>query len=93
LAQSYFQYLNTPDYLDQRWQLELELTVGPEAPGYEYLTYISRSLLPVAEKFGVTTAEEVQIDTLSNRIRNEVIANDGVIVSPAMIGAWAIKPY
>jgi hypothetical protein len=64
---------------------------GPDAPGYEYATNVLRSLIPMAEKFGVTTAEEAALDTLTNRIRNEVIENEGVVISPAMIGAWAIK--
>lgn len=65
---------------------------GPDAPGYEYATNVLRSLLPMSEKFGITNAEEVKLDTLTDRIRQEVVSNGGVVVSPAMVGAWARKP-
>jgi ubiquinone/menaquinone biosynthesis C-methylase UbiE len=61
---------------------------GPDAPGYEYATNVLRSLLPMSEKFGVTNAEEVKLDTLTDRIKQEVISNKGVVISPAMVGAW-----
>jgi hypothetical protein len=48
-----------------------------------------RSLLPLAEKLGVTTAEEVQIDSLADRLRKEVREARGVIVLPSLIGAWS----
>jgi hypothetical protein len=65
---------------------------GPEALGYEYVTQVIRTLLPLAEQFGITTAAEVELDTLTNRIRNEVVANKGIVISPSMVGAWARKP-
>jgi len=65
---------------------------GPDVPGYEYATQVIRTILPIAEQFGITTAEEVELDTLTDRIRDEVIANGGVVISPSMIGALANKP-
>jgi SAM-dependent methyltransferase len=65
---------------------------GPDTPGYEYATNVLRSLLPMAEKFGIATAEDMALDTLTDRVRNEVVANGGVVISPAMIGAWTRKP-
>jgi hypothetical protein len=44
------------------------------------------------EKLGVATASEVDIETLRDRLRDDVVARNGVIVSPALIGAWAQKP-
>ncbi len=65
---------------------------GPDAPGYEYATNVLRSLLPMSEKFGITNEEEAKIDTLTDRIRQEVVSNEGIVISPAMIGAWTRKP-
>jgi len=41
------------------------------------------------ERFEITTAAEVEIDSLARRIRDEILAKDGVIVAPLLIGAWA----
>jgi hypothetical protein len=45
-------------------------------------------MLPLAERFGVATADEVAIDTLAERLRAETAACDGVVKSPDFIGAW-----
>jgi SAM-dependent methyltransferase len=57
---------------------------------FEFLVQTLRSLMPMAEKFGVATAEEVDIDTLAERLRKD-IPEDGVIALPNMVGAWAVK--
>ena len=56
---------------------------------YDYMAQTLRSLLPQPEKLGVTTAEEVQIDSLADRLRKEVREARGVIVLPSLIGAWS----
>jgi SAM-dependent methyltransferase len=57
---------------------------------FEFLVQTLRSLMPMAEKFGVATAEEVDIDTLAERLRKD-IPEDGVIALPNMVGARAVK--
>jgi SAM-dependent methyltransferase len=64
---------------------------GADMPGYEYTAQTVRSLLPMMESLGVATAQEVDIETLADRLRDEVVAGGGVIISPAMIGAWTRK--
>ena len=62
---------------------------GPDSFAYEYLTQLVRQLLPMAEKFGVTNPGEIQLDTFAQRMRDEVVACDGLIVIPPLIGAWS----
>lgn len=64
---------------------------GPDALGYVWMEQLTRTLLPVMEKTGVATPEEVQVDTLAARIRDEVVTKQAVIVLPPFIGAWARK--
>lgn len=64
---------------------------GPDSPAYEQVTQITRTLLPLMERTGVATAAEVDIETLTARLREESLAHDAAIVSPGMIGAWARK--
>ena len=47
-----------------------------------------RTLLPLIERVGVTTAVKVGINTLQDRLRQEVIANNATVVAPPYIGAW-----
>jgi hypothetical protein len=65
---------------------------GPDSPAYEYMANTVRTLLPVMERLGVARAEEVQIETLAQRLRDEVISGAGVIVVASLVGAWARKP-
>jgi ubiquinone/menaquinone biosynthesis C-methylase UbiE len=62
---------------------------GPSAPTYQALAEVCRSILPAMERFGVATAAEVEIDTLAERMRAEILAKEGVVVAPLLIGAWA----
>jgi hypothetical protein len=41
------------------------------------------------ERLGVTAADEVGIGTLTERMQDEIIANDSVIVPRSEIAAWA----
>ena len=64
---------------------------GQDAEAYGQVEQISRTLLPVMERTGVASAEEVGIDTLAERMRAEAVALDATLVSPAFIGAWVRK--
>jgi SAM-dependent methyltransferase len=64
---------------------------GPDWPGYTLLAESLRSLLPFVEQFGTTSAAEIDVDTLEDRLRAEVVAANAVEVLPAVIGAWSVK--
>jgi 2-polyprenyl-3-methyl-5-hydroxy-6-metoxy-1,4-benzoquinol methylase len=56
--------------------------------GYQIVAQVVKSLLPVMEKLGVANEKEVQIETLAQRLRDEVISRGAVIVLPPLVGAW-----
>jgi SAM-dependent methyltransferase len=64
---------------------------GPDNVVYEIVAGVAKSLLPVLEKLKITTATEVDLSSLAQRIRDEVVASNGVILSPGLIGAWSSK--
>ena len=64
---------------------------GPDCPAYEMAAEVVRSLLPVMEKLQIATATEVDISSLEQRMRDEVVAAKGVAFSPGLIGAWSRK--
>ena len=53
---------------------------------------VARMLMPQAEALGAISAEEVQIDTLEERMRADLKRTCGVMSTPLVIGAWAILP-
>jgi SAM-dependent methyltransferase len=65
---------------------------GPDAAIYPYVEQFIRALLPLMERTGVATAEEVSLETLANRLRAEAAALNATLMSPSLIGAWARKP-
>jgi len=65
---------------------------GEGSPLYDYLGHTVRSVLPLMERLGVATANEVDIETLVQRLRREVVEARGVFLSPPMVGAWTRKP-
>ena len=61
---------------------------GPDSPVYDWLAATLRSLLPLAERLGVVTAAEVEIDTLAERLRKEALHHTACLMPPPLIGAW-----
>jgi ubiquinone/menaquinone biosynthesis C-methylase UbiE len=66
---------------------------GPQCPAYEIVADVVQSLLPVMEKLNIASAAEVEISTLAQRMRDEVVALKGVVVSVGFIGAWSRKQH
>ena len=61
---------------------------GPDWPGYEYMAWLIRTILPLITQLGVATEEDVEIDTLSDRLHAE-IGDHGAAVTWGFITAWA----
>jgi SAM-dependent methyltransferase len=72
-------------------RLDASIGAGPHSPVYWVIAEVIRSLLPVMEKLGVAVAAEVDVDTLADRLRDEVVARGGVLVMPSLVGAWSSK--
>ena len=64
---------------------------GPQCPVFEVVAEVIQSLLPVMEKLNIASAAEVGISTLAQRMRDEVIALKGVVLSAGFVGAWSRK--
>jgi 2-polyprenyl-3-methyl-5-hydroxy-6-metoxy-1,4-benzoquinol methylase len=48
-----------------------------------------RSIMPHIERLGLGRAEDIDVDTLVDRVRNELRESGGVIVGRADVGAWS----
>ncbi|MEJ2239045.1 MAG: class I SAM-dependent methyltransferase [Gemmatimonadales bacterium] len=66
---------------------------GPASwSGYEYVASSLRSLLPLIEEYGIATSEEVDVETLAARVRQEVVAAKRPVILPPHVTAWARVP-
>lgn len=65
---------------------------GAESAAPEMITNVIRTLLPQLEAFGIATTEEVQIDTLEERMRLDLARTGGVMQTSLLVGAWSRLP-
>jgi ubiquinone/menaquinone biosynthesis C-methylase UbiE len=65
---------------------------GPGSPAYDYIAETIDSLLPAIVRAGIAAADEIEIDTLAERLRREALANGACVILPPFIGAWTRKP-
>ena len=60
---------------------------GPDWPGYGYIAATARSLLPMLTAMGMVPAGAIDIDTLEDRLRHEIVSQDGVQPLVPLYGA------
>ena len=60
--------------------------------GYSFMANSFRSLAPLLEQFGMATADQVDADTLAERLRREVAASRRPLLLPPHMTAWARLP-
>lgn len=66
---------------------------GPAAwAGYQFIAHGFRSLIPLLEAYGIATAQEVDLDTLGERLRAEVVASKRPLILPPHVTAWVQLP-
>jgi ubiquinone/menaquinone biosynthesis C-methylase UbiE len=65
---------------------------GPDWLGYEYLALAIRNLVPMLVRYGIATEEEVDIDTLADRLRHDAVSQRGSATLVHHVGAWTRKP-
>jgi SAM-dependent methyltransferase len=63
-----------------------------ESPVCELLAEAVRSVVPTLQKLNIASPAQVQIDSLADRLRKEVVARRAVVMSYGLVGAWASKP-
>lgn len=76
-----------------KMRVDALLSGSGDSPVYQLLTEAVRSLVPTLEKFNIVSAAQVQIDSLADRMRQEVVAKQGIAMSYGLVGAWATKPF
>jgi SAM-dependent methyltransferase len=75
-----------------RMRVDAVVSGEAESPVYKLLAEAVRSLVPTLSKLNIASPAHVQIDSLADRIREEVVARRAVVMSYGLVGAWARKP-
>lgn len=70
---------------------EFFLDGGRGCPFYEWIAETVRSLLPQLEALGIAKAEDLDVDTLADRLKEEALAVGGCVASPVMVGTFGRK--
>ena len=65
---------------------------GPDSAYYEFLSDMVVSMLPIIEREGIASAMDIDIATLADRLRQDVVANERVIFAQRVISAWTRVP-
>jgi SAM-dependent methyltransferase len=76
---------------DPRLMLEAAIQGGPATFAWGWANVI-RGVMPLMERLGIATSNEVDPATLADRLLAEVLANDGIVIGPPLIGAWSTVP-
>lgn len=72
--------------------LDAPLGTGSDWGGYQYLAETVAMLEQPMQQRGMVLPAEIDAPDLADRIRQEAVEHNAVIVLPAIIGAWSRKP-
>lgn len=75
-----------------RMKLHARIGCMPDQPAHEYIADIIASLLPMMTSLSVATADAVEIDTLAERLKEEMTSSGGIMILPPLVGAWVRAP-
>jgi ubiquinone/menaquinone biosynthesis C-methylase UbiE len=64
---------------------------GADSIAYGFTAQTIVSLVPTMEKLGIATAAEIDVETLTDRLRSAALIGDHCIFMPRIIAAWATK--
>lgn len=76
---------------DPEMNLESKVLGGTVADGHSWADVVVGAL-PMIEKLGIATREEVGPETLGERLSAELVAHDGIMITGPLVGAWTTKP-
>jgi SAM-dependent methyltransferase len=68
------------------------VVAGSDAHGFRWFADVVRSALPAMERHGIATADEVQIETLVDRLMQEALEAPGAVCGLGLGGAWTRRP-
>jgi len=68
--------------------MEAAIGGGEAAPVFVWADVL-RSVIPTLEQAGIATEAEIDPDTLEARLKADLAATGGVMISLVLVGAWS----
>ncbi|MBO0691944.1 MAG: class I SAM-dependent methyltransferase [Acidimicrobiaceae bacterium] len=65
---------------------------GPDFGGYAWLAGVIRSLAPLMSKLAIADVDQLALDTLTDRLRDDAVTGGAVVWTPSFVGAYARCP-
>jgi hypothetical protein len=75
-----------------RMILHARVERGPDSLLYQFVAQMTRVMLPLMQRIGVATPDEVGVETLAERMCAEAVARKATLVVPGFIGVWTRTP-
>jgi ubiquinone/menaquinone biosynthesis C-methylase UbiE len=71
--------------------MRYEASIGADRdwPGFDLRAADVRQFVPLILQFGLATEEEIDVDTLADRLREETVSRGGAARLPVVVSAWA----
>ena len=91
LGLSLFRLFRAAGLPEPRLRLETTVAGGDQAPAWMWAKAVE-GLLPVMERLGIATRDDVDPPTLQDRLLAEIVDHDGIVLCPPMFGAWSNVP-
>jgi ubiquinone/menaquinone biosynthesis C-methylase UbiE len=73
-------------------QAYTHLDTGTSPIFYHYLSNTIRTLMPIITKTAIAAADEVDIETLAQRLQDQTKSLAATVTSPSLVGAWTHLP-
>jgi precorrin-6B methylase 2 len=88
-AYRYYALFREAGLIDPRMCYEAPIGGGPAWVGYQTMADLARGIRPGLLEYGIATEAELDIDTLTERLRKHVVDSHGVFRCLPAVGIWA----
>jgi hypothetical protein len=72
-------------------RVEYPIDGGPDSPFYKWVAESVRSILPLAQALGIPSDEDLDPDTLAQRLNKQAVELKASLPGPFMVGGFARK--
>ena len=72
-------------------RVEYPVDGGPDSPFYDWCAESVRSIYPHLETLGIVHKDQLNLDTLAQQLRDEVVRTGACFAAPMMVGGFARK--
>jgi len=72
--------------------MRMRTIIGDAVSASEWLRAVADiaiTMLPTMEQYGIATPADVGVDTIADRLVEEVASGGGIVIGRAEIGAWS----